>query len=254
MVDRDDLELRITAFLDGAMEEAEQRAFEAEMEADPALAARVEQMMGNDDLLRAAFAGPIEQGVDAQLLDRMGLSVRAPAAEVVDLSARRAAALPRAANDDVRGWLRWRLPLGGVIAAGLALALMLTVQRDGGATDFSGAMDTLPSGQMASLDNGAKVRPLLTFKAGDGRYCREFALDSGGSGQTGIACTGGAGKWRIEALDKAGAKLGNAGEIELASGARGAGLDAAYERLGASDPLDKAAETALISSKWRKDR
>lgn len=252
MNDRDDLELRITAFLDGTMEPDEQRAFEAQIDADPALAARVEQMLGNDELLREAFRGPIDEGVDAALLARMGLGGAAPSAEVVDLSVRRAAKRPEAANDDAPGWSRWRVPLGGAIAAGLALALVLTVQRGGGAQDFSNAMTSLPSGQLASLEDGRTIRPLLSFKASDGRYCREFALGAGGTGGTGIACTGGSGKWRIEALDKEGVEQANAGEVQLASGARGAGLDAAYARLGASDPLDKATESALISSKWRK--
>lgn len=247
MNDRDELELRISAFLDGVMEPQDLRAFEAQIEADPALAARVEQMLGNDALLQEAFSAPIEQGVDDALLERMGLAPALP--QVIDLSARRAAKTGSAANDNAGGWTRWRIPLGGALAAGLALALMLDTRSSSEQGGFAAAMETLPSGQVASLDDGISVKPLLTFRAGDGRYCREFSLGSGG----GIACReSGGGKWRVEALDAAATSLGEAGEIELAAGADGSGLDAAYARLDASDPLGQTAEAALISGKWQK--
>lgn len=247
MNDRDDLEVRITAFLDGVMAPDDQRAFEAEMEADPALAARVEQMLGNDELLREAFSGPMEQGVDDVLLARMGLAPAAP--QVIDLSARRAAKKTASANHHPGSWARWRLPLGGALAAGLALALMLNTQRASDQGGFAGVMETTPSGQLARLEDGRTVKPVLTFRAGDGRYCREFALGDA----TGIACKGrGHGSWRIEALDGAAVRLGEADRIELAAGASGAGLEQAYARLGGSDPLGKAAEAALISRKWQK--
>lgn len=245
MTELDDLELRIAAFLDGTMEPDEQSVFEAEMETDAALAARVARMMGNDDLLRAAFSGPVEQGVDDALLARMGLG-GGSSAEVVDLASRRARPPLRAANDDAGGWRRWRVPLGGALAAALGFALVLNVQRQEQGS-FSHTMDSLPSGQFAALEDGRKLAPLLSFKASDGRYCREFTL--GGAG--GIACRGGTGRWKIEALEKGGARLADPGEVELAAGADGRGLDATYERLGASDPLDKASEAALIDSQWR---
>ena len=128
MIDRDE---RLAAWLDGALQPDQAAAFEAELAGDPALAEQAFAWRGNDALLRAAFDGPIAQGVDAQLIARMGL--QAPAAND---------------NPPLR---RWGWPLGGAIAAGLALALVLTgnplgfgMQQDS-AAQFAAAMEQLPS-------------------------------------------------------------------------------------------------------------
>ena len=245
-------EERIAAFLDGALDDAEQAAFEAELERDPALAAEVERMMGNDALLRDAFSGPIEEGVDNALLARMGLAKGAPA-KVADLDERRASPSV-AANDNPPFWRRWQVPLGGAIAAALALALFLTNQQGAApGADFNAALDGTPSGQVAALDGGQKLKPLLTFQAGDGRFCREFSIGMGDAGGTGIACRSDNG-WQVEALDKGATELAEGSEIALASGEDGAGLDAAYARLKAGDPLAAEHETALISSDWQATR
>jgi len=231
---------RIAAFLDGALDDADQAAFEAELEHDPELAAEVERLLGNDALLREAHAGPIAEGVDDALLARMGLDVRRGDA-------------PAAANDNPPFWRRWRVPLGGAIAAALALTLILTSQRGAApGAGFDAALDGTPSGQVATLDGGRELRPLLTFQAGDGRYCREFSLGRSGAGGAGIACRSG-GRWQVEALDKGATELADGAEIAMASGADGAGLEAAYARLKAGDPLGAERETALISGAWRDD-
>jgi hypothetical protein len=84
------------------------------------------------------------------------------------------------------------LPLGGGIAA--ALALMATFGLGGGAgSSFDAALDTTPSGRIAALDDGTKLTPVLSFRAGDGRYCREFSLGSGAAGGSGGEDGGGSG-------------------------------------------------------------
>ncbi len=226
---------QIAAFLDGRLSGEELRVFEAELEGDSALADEVARIAGNDDLLRAAFNAPMHEPVDQALIERMGLGGTAPVAA-------------SAANDNPPFWRRWQLPVGGAIAASIALAMVL--QLGGGSNDaFSFAMETTPSSVAVSLGDGSKVTPQLTFAANDGRYCREFLNESGGGAETGIACRSD-GQWTIEARVKGGSKLQDLGEIATAAGADSGALDSAYERLGASDPLDATAEKALIEGKW----
>jgi hypothetical protein len=240
---------RIAAFLDGALGDADQAAFEAELEHDADLAAEVERMMGNDALVREAFAGPIEEGVDDALVERMGLAKESPA-KVVELDDYRADT-PASANDNPPFWRRWQVPLGGAIAAALALTLILASQQGAApGSGFDAALDGTPSGQVAALDGGRELTPLLTFQAGDGRYCREFSIGKGQAGGTGIACRTGEG-WKVEALDKGATELTKGSEIALASGEDGAGLDAAYSRLDAGDPMGTERENSLISSGWQ---
>jgi hypothetical protein len=232
---------RIAAWLDGTLGLEESAAFEAEMDRDPALAEQVANWQANDDLLRAAYNAPIEQGVDDALLTRMGLSA------------------PAAANDNPERWpirRRWALPLGGALAASIALAIMLTGNppspgpAGNSATEFAMALDRLPARSTATLADGAKVSPVLSFVAADGRYCREFAVTGGASPGGGIACKGASG-WTIEALSAAGAAPADPDRIVMAGGSSESPLDSAYARLGASDPLSADAERQLIASEWK---
>lgn len=240
----------ICAYLDGALDEAGMAEFEAAMDCDPALAAEVERLLGNDSFLRAAFDDPIQQGVDDALLERMGLADPVTtSADVIVLAERRTATV--AANDDQPGWRRWRLPAAGAVAA--AVALLVTLGLPGGrpaTMAFDAALDATPSGQVAMLDGGEELTPVLTFSAGDGRFCREFSLGSGQGGGTGIACRGDTGGWQVEALEGGATRLADSGTIALAAGAQSSAIDAAYVTLDAGDPLQSARERALIANHW----
>ncbi len=236
----------IAAYLDGTLPEGELRTFEAAMDADPALAAEVLRMQGNDALLRAAYDAPMAQGVDDALLARLGLGAEVVAFPVSKRSS------PAAANDNI---LRRYWPVGGAIAASLLAVAVIT--NPWGPADptqseaFQVAMQTSPSRAVTALPHERSVEPLVSFAAADGRYCREFALRGKGGGQSGIACRGGS-KWTVEALVKGAATLSAPDEIQTAGGADGSNLDAVYTRLGASDPFDISKENELISRRWKK--
>ncbi|RDV02623.1 hypothetical protein DXH95_11730 [Sphingorhabdus pulchriflava] len=227
----------IAAYLDGNLTGEARARFEAEMRDDAALAAEVHQWQASDAMVRAAF--PLsEDGIDAALLERLGLGT-------VEGEAK---ALPVAANDNRWSWGRIGL-VGGALAASLAIAMVLFQPEAGGFADdqqFQIAMEKLPSGQTRELASGDTVGPVLTFRAGDGRFCREFSGENTGGG---IACRSG-GKWTIEAQAKYGAVVGNGSEIGTAAGSEPAALDTAMERLKASDPLNGDKEKIAISLGW----
>jgi negative regulator of sigma E activity len=239
---------RIAAWLDGTMPEAEAARFEAELDSNPALAEQLASWQKNDDLLRAAYNAPIDQGVDDALLARMGLAEPAVAAKPV----------PIAANDNP-AWRRWAIPLGGALAASIALAVLLTGNpmsggpKNGSEAQLAQAMDQLPSRGETALSDGGKVSPVLSFAAADGRFCREFTVTGGAQSGGGIACKDASG-WKIEARTGSGAQSVDPGKIGTASGQDGGGLDSAYARLGASDPLTADAEARLIASGWKTSR
>ncbi|MGC1470546.1 MAG: hypothetical protein WA793_14315 [Sphingorhabdus sp.] len=224
----------IAAYLDGSLTGDERLRFEAEMQADAALAVEVSQWQANDAMLRAAF--PIaDGGVDAAMLNRLGLAEPKK--------------LPIAANDNRWSWGRIGLA-GGAIAASLAVAIVLLQPTAKGLADeqqFQIAMESLPSGQTINLASGNPIGPVLTFRARDGRYCREFAGDRVGGG---IACRS-EGEWMVEATSARGADTGNSNQIRTAAGSDPAALNAALDRLGASDPLNGENEKGLISSGWK---
>jgi hypothetical protein len=238
--------IRIAAYLDGELPPAERAAFEAEMAADLALAAEVARWRGNDAALQSAFGAADD--VDDALLARLGLNE----AKVVSLDAARAARA--AAAPPAR---RWPWPAAGALAAGIAALFVFSSpqspqlpQGPENSLLFQAALQDLPSAATASLDGGATVSPRLSFVAGDGRFCREFALSGPKGPEAGIACRSG-NRWQIEALARA-AGPGPLGGLQTAGGADTAALDAAYKRLGASDPLNAEAEIRAISAHWEK--
>ncbi|WP_184080810.1 hypothetical protein [Sphingobium subterraneum] len=237
---------KIAAFLDGQMDDAAMAVFEAEMERDQALADAVARFAGNDALLRDAFKEPLGQGTDDALKARMGLT---------PLEQNNVDPFPgarKAANENELMLRRWRWPIGGAIAAALTLAVL--TQFDGSPQEdrqFADAMETLPSRSVAQLSGGRKIMPVLSFQAGDGRYCREYVRSGGADAGSGIACRT-EGGWNVEAQVKGPVKIADGGRIETAAGADPTVLESAYSRLQASDPLNSAIEKRLITNGWKK--
>lgn len=224
----DDIEERLAAWIDGALSDEEAEAFEAEMERDPALAAKAASWKANDAFIAGAFAPLAETPLDPALLDRLGLAKEAA---------------PVAANDNPAWWRR-PLPLvGGTLAAGLALVLVLNGQPKN--DSLSLALDTTPSLKSAKLADGRTIEPRLTVRAADGRWCREFAS----SGTVALACRGKEG-WKVEAEATDSAKPVDGGQVVLAGGPDSAALDAAYAKVGASDPVAADEEARLIAAGW----
>lgn len=224
----------IAAYLDGSLAGEQRARFEAEMELDPSLAEEVRQWQANDALLRAAF--PVSDAdIDVMMLDRLGLAE--PNRHIA------------AANDNWWSWGRIGIA-GGALAASIAVAMVLFQPAPTRLVDdqqFQTAMETLPSGQGAKLASGSEIAPVLTFRASDGRYCREFSGEKVGGG---IACREN-GAWKIEARIARGASIGNTDEIQTASGEAPQNLDTVMDRLQASDPLDAQKEKHAISLTWK---
>lgn len=241
MTDRTEI---ILAYLDGTLEGAALAAFKAELEQDTALAGDVARFVANEDLLRTAFDAPMQEPVDAALLERMGLGI------ADKTGAGTAAPALVAANDNPPSWRRWQWPLSGAIAASIALiAVLQTGQGSPSISEFAAALESAPSATSVQLADGSSITPRLTFTTGEGHYCREYMQSGNAESGVGIACRG-EGDWHIEAWVKGGAMLQDSGEIATASGETPTDLETAYARLGASDPLNAETERALIGRNW----
>lgn len=233
----DDIEERLAAFLDGEMSEAEAAAFEAQLAADPALAARAEAWCANDDRISAAFAPVAAMPLPQDLLAKLEAVPDVIAASKVT-----------AANDNPPAWRRFAMPLGGALAASLAALFLIGPKPEAsGGRDLSYALETGRSLQPVRLADGQTVTPTMTIRTADGRFCREFQQ----ADTTGLACRSD-GKWAVEAK-AAGTGPSEQTGIAVAGGADASALDAAYKRLGASDPLGAAEEAKLISGNWQAD-
>jgi hypothetical protein len=252
---------QLTAFLDGTLaDEALLDAIEAAINADPALAERVEGLAesdATDQEVRDAFAPVLSAPVPARLTQIVAAQA---VAEVVDLAAARTArSLPIPANDVGSSW-RW--PQFGAMAACLAIGVMIggPLLTGGGAgdvpaggslvlasADVNTMLDSVPSGQSVQLASLGTGEVVLTFRNADGALCRQFMVEgSTGSTSDALACASAGGEWQIEAF---GRRAAPAGELKLAGGDAAVSVVAAVDAMIASDALIGADEAAELKQK-----
>lgn len=235
----------LSGYIDGALSAADEKRVEEWLASDPSLAEELGRLRGHDELLRNALFAEVPEETDEETLRRFGTGSEVPV---------RQAAKVKPANDNIR---RWAWPALGAVAAAAGVFLLVEPHRPPSATRsdaFANAMEVTPSLQEASLPDGSRVSPVLTFAAADGRFCREFQLSAAQAAQShqGIACRDAAGGWQTVAIAAPGGELQHGDKIEVAEGADTSGLDAAYGRLGGSDPFSAAREKQLISGHWKK--
>ncbi|MDX2157012.1 MAG: hypothetical protein SFW09_10945 [Hyphomicrobiaceae bacterium] len=116
------------------------------------------------------------------------------------------------------------------------------------------ALESKPDGARSAFgDEEGYVKPLTTFRAADGRYCREFDIAfTSGALFTGAACRGPQQRWVIEALVPGEHAAGRADSYVPASG-RGSKLMAqVIEEIRTEPALDANAVRSLIQSRWQK--
>lgn len=236
---RDWDEARIAALVDGSIDDpAEAARLEALLRTDPAARAAAERIARSNRLVQAAFPLP-DAGETPETLRAL---VRRPPPRPAPRPGRR---VRRAAP---------AIAVAASVLVVLGLGLHLAGPQRGapgpGAADpaLAEALETLPSG----TDGPAEVRPMLTFRDGAGRICREYERPAEGGGlRAGIACRGAAGNWRVEGTALLSPADGvRTGEYAPAGGADGAGLDPVLDRLEAGPPLPPDEEAALIASDW----
>lgn len=229
-------EAKLMAFADGELDGAEREDIARAVAADPALQARVEAHRRLSGRLAGAYAGVLEESVPERL--RAAAQAASPReAEVVDLSAR------RAARWSVREWGAMAASLAGGLIIGFgamrAEAPLIAVTGEG--MTAQGALARALDTQLAADEAGA-VRIGLSFRAEDGGYCRTFELTARAT--AGLACRGDGG-WSVAMT----AAQPNQGELRMA-GAPTEILAAVDARI-AGEPLDAEAEAAARDAGWR---
>lgn len=240
----------IAAYADGELGPEDAAKVEAAMAADPDLARQVEAHRRLRQTLTDHFASIADMPVPERLTAMLAAKGNS-SGNVVSLAAvreARAEAMPRARSAPSR----WAM--GGALAASLALGVLIggqlmpgggpIVSRDGQLV-AGGHLDKALTTQLASAQDGAATRILISFRGRDGRYCRGF--ESGAT--AGIACRDD-GRWLIERSQSAGPETPSGGYRQASSAA--AGIMAAAQDMAAGPALDAAAEKAARDAEWQR--
>jgi hypothetical protein len=237
----------LAAYADGELSADEVARVEAAMAADPALADEVAAHRALRAQLSAHFAPLLDRPVPEAML--AALRTEPESDNIVDFGAARRAKQTTATPARAR-WL-W----SGALAASLALGLVLGTQlprgggpivREDGRLIASGALDKALSTQLASAGQDQPVRVLLSFRRGDGQYCRGF--EDGAT--AGIACRAGD-RWAIERTQAEQGGSTTAGGYRQAGSAAGA-IMAAAQDMAPDGALDAEAERRARDTGWRK--
>lgn len=242
----------LAAYADGELGPEEAARVEAAIAANPALAREVDAHRALREQLREHFAPiaalPVPDRLRAPLEQQQASDKED---NIVDLAqVRRTRQEEEAARARPRlGKSRW--VLGGAIAAALVLGLFMAGDYPRGASFTardgqiiaSGPLEDALTNQLASASDERPVRILLSFRSGEGRYCRGFETGA----TAGIACREG-GDWtvvRTQASEGA-----EQGAYRQAGSAR-AEIMAAAQDMAAGEALAPQAERAAREAGWR---
>ena len=215
----------LSAYLDNALDATTHEAVAAALATDAGAKLRLERMRQADRALRTALPMPQGDRFEAALAARVQMGRPMPRWQ--------------------RTVLPWALAasIAGLVAGYMLPRNSLPTGLSTPDTVLARALDETKSGAPATQG----VSMVLSFQAGDGRYCRLFrAARDSGSGE-GLACRGSAG-WQVVAWD--------ATTTASTEGFRAAGagmlIDGAMSELGGSPAMDVGAEGAAIQRSWSK--
>lgn len=244
-------EERLMAWLDGELDEAAAAEVARAVAADPALAERARRERALRGKLRDAFAPALDEPVPERLLAVLGMTPQQPAAPAVDNVV---PLRPRSATQRVREW-RW--PEWGALAASVLLGVLFGAQflrepgqgpvriEDGALVADNGLVRVLDAQLASDAKPDAALAVGLSFRDGEGNYCRTFTA-RGEQSLGGLACRSGD-AWRVIALGEAERQDG---ELRQAASALPASVlaevDARQQEL-----LDAAGERAARDAGWR---
>ncbi len=268
----------LAAYLDGELDAERARRVEEMVEHDPALKKRLAAWERSDRALRLAL---------------MEAGARLPEEAVATIMAATAEKSPSSSHTAAGGWRAWlaRCLSGpalasaaaalviGVVAGALLVGSGLRLGGSGGAESPSSAflvaggplakgLESVPSGgESVIADMGRRLALVATYRARDGRWCREFRLEpADGTGQpfgeavpqhgratalAGLACHE-AGRWAVVALAPLPQTARLPGAIYRPAGddTLPAELARQMRRLGLATPLDAESERRLLASGW----
>jgi hypothetical protein len=111
-------------------------------------------------------------------------------------------------------------------------------------------LEITPSAEVINLpEEHAALRAILTFRAKDGRFCREFEILAGSRGSTGVACRD-KGKWHAEVLMSAAAAPPSDNYYTPAGDSDEPAVADVVNRLIQGDPLGAQEEARVLASGW----
>jgi hypothetical protein len=234
MSERDDQLL--SRFIDGELDREESRALRERLISDPELRARLDRMRAVNARVKAAFDVPGAERVP-------------PAIE----------ALVRGNPAGDRKRHSWAMAMAASLVAAAGLLLVTQWQEQTQQPDGVPAADARLARVLENaasraegweaLQDGRRIRPVLSFANLDGEWCREFLLAQDRESFRGVACRH-QGEWRTEILAAAEVPA-TGGDYRPAGAAESTAVASYVYTHAAGIPLSLEQEAELIARQWR---
>lgn len=227
----------LSQFIDGELDRAQAQAVRRRLLAEPVLRAELDRMQSVNDRVRAAFDTPEAD--------------RVPPAVVAALSDSSARSRPAH---------HWGAAVAASLAAAAALLFAPQWRQADEHPDGTPAADALLAQVLESaasrgegwdtLEDGRRVRPVLSFSSRGGGWCREYLLAQDSDTYHGVACRNNNGQWQTEVL--ASAQLsGESGDYRPAGANDGDQVSSYINSHAAGIPLSLRQEAELIARQWQ---
>jgi hypothetical protein len=251
----------LVAYADGELDAEQSARVERAVNEDPVLQARLLALTRAAELTRELFEAKSREPVPPELVERIMAGGDAPTRQLEEPR--------RSLGERLADW--WRIPLPAAAFGALTLLavggllgyLLPSGTPTGGSITTAGLvpadsalhllLQEYPGGTTLA-DGPLNLEAVATFVDGD-RICREYrAIRDTGPHEyhAGIACRGDGNDWRVAfAVDEYLAEEPVGGFYETASNKLHEAIDGFIEEYLDVDPLDDAAERALIERGWR---
>jgi hypothetical protein len=237
----------LVAYVDDELDDTQRDMVSSALVDNPALGRRAEEMRLSRDLLQEAF--PLRP--DASVPEPIeAASNRLADACAERPSRRRKYALVAGVVLFLAGAASYVVWQTGIEGTGRSVTALMRIDPD---TPLYRLLESTASADVINVpEQDAAMRAVLTFRAKDGRFCREFEVLASSEGSTGIACRDQDG-WHAEVMLSAAVAPPNSNYYTPAGDAQSAEAAVAEvaERLMEGDPLSAEQEARVLASGWR---
>jgi hypothetical protein len=244
----------LVAYVDDELDASQRVMVSSLLTDNPALARRAEEMRLARDLLREAF--PLNP--DASIPPAIDVAAN----RLAEAHARRGSR--RRATYRFKDWRKYSMVAGIVLCVAAPASYLawraggestgssvIASMRIGPTTALHRVLESTPSANVINVPaEDAAMRAVLTFRAKDGRFCREFEVIASSGGSKGVACRD-QGEWRAEVLVSAAVAPTSSTSYAPAGESDDAAIAEAVGRLIEGDPLSSQQEARVLGSGWR---
>lgn len=240
----------LMAYADGELDPVRRKEVEALLERDQEARAMVRKFRESADLLIGGLDTVLEQPVPQRLIDAISATAPTSTSNIVELSS-------PPTRERRTLWPSIAAAASLVVAVGLVGSILLLDRTGPPQTDVAAtqalqqALERLPSGSVLETDDGLRVTPVLTFRASDGRVCREFERETPSAHTIGVACRDEAERWVAEVeVERDTRPDGNEEDVYRPAGGAEDPISELLDRLGAGTALSADEEGHLLESGW----